>query len=79
MRKKDRKEDARTRLGKVHERSSARGPTRSDATHTDITYHEMYVRFLLHYFESADASGGEPGDSAGDVRGDLLAKLRMLQ
>lgn len=68
--------DART-FG-VHERLSAR--TRSVRRDTrDITYHEMHVRFVDH-FESVDTSAAaEPGDSAGNVRGDLLAELRVFQ
>lgn len=60
-------------------RADPLGPTRRD-TH-GISHITRCTCALLHYFESVDASDGErePGDSAGDVRGNLLAELRMLQ
>lgn len=71
-----RRDDART-FG-VHERLSARTCTVRRDTR-DITYHEMYVRFSRSFRERGYERDGEPGDSAGDVCGDLLAELRVLQ
>lgn len=63
--KKDRKEDARTHAvgGEVHERSSARGPTRSDATHTG--YHiSRNVRALNYIISRAWTRAAPPASPA---------------